>query len=383
MTSFFFAEVVTSVPGHLHLVYQTKASTTEDVLTALNEAIERGDEGLVLKHPLSMYKPDKRKDSGWYKIKPDYEHNLMRDLDLVIVGGYQGSGRRSNVISHFILAIAESVPTGQTPKRFLTFAKIASGYTDLQLRDLLKTLDPHWTKTQPINVACSIQKPQVWIDPNKSRVVCVRAAEMTVSDKYKAGHTLRFPRLESIRTDKLYHEILTTNEVKDLWNKCNGKLATNFITAGDAPPAKKPRIIGRKFDKPVTVDKRFKLSPSLAKIEVVSDIFNGREICVMVTPSETTKDAIERVIVQNGGLVVQNAMKETFCVVANKLNVRIRNLMTADTCEIVKFDWLNECVEANKMIEWHPKHMIHVTQDTRPMFTEEYGENFEDEMPKT
>ena len=33
----------------------------EDVVAALNEAIDRREEGLVVKSPLSTYKPDKRK----------------------------------------------------------------------------------------------------------------------------------------------------------------------------------------------------------------------------------------------------------------------------------------------------------------------------------
>ena len=33
----------------------------EDVVSALNEAIDRREEGLVIKSPSSMYKPDKRK----------------------------------------------------------------------------------------------------------------------------------------------------------------------------------------------------------------------------------------------------------------------------------------------------------------------------------
>lgn len=33
----------------------------EDVIMALNEAIDRREEGLVIKQPSSLYKPDKRK----------------------------------------------------------------------------------------------------------------------------------------------------------------------------------------------------------------------------------------------------------------------------------------------------------------------------------
>ena len=33
----------------------------EDIIAALNEAIDRREEGLMVKQPASMYRPDKRK----------------------------------------------------------------------------------------------------------------------------------------------------------------------------------------------------------------------------------------------------------------------------------------------------------------------------------
>ena len=64
------------------------------MVTALNEAIDNREEGLIIKHPLSTYQPDKRKGiddnyttiygrvlcsfvgSGWLKIKPEYVDSL-------------------------------------------------------------------------------------------------------------------------------------------------------------------------------------------------------------------------------------------------------------------------------------------------------------------
>ena len=37
------------------------ALTREDVIQALNEGIDRREEGIVIKQPSSFYKPDKRK----------------------------------------------------------------------------------------------------------------------------------------------------------------------------------------------------------------------------------------------------------------------------------------------------------------------------------
>jgi len=36
----------------------------------LNDAIDNHEEGIVVKDPLSIYKPNSR-NAGWYKIKPE------------------------------------------------------------------------------------------------------------------------------------------------------------------------------------------------------------------------------------------------------------------------------------------------------------------------
>ena len=49
---------------------------SEDCLNALNDAIDRREEGIMVKDPLSIYKPNVRK-GGWLKIKPDYMSMLL------------------------------------------------------------------------------------------------------------------------------------------------------------------------------------------------------------------------------------------------------------------------------------------------------------------
>lgn len=76
-----------------------------------------GKEGLVLKNPLSEYVPGERKDN-WLKLKPEYIEGLTDNLDLLIIGGFYGSGihRRGGGISHWMLAAAEKTETGHPQK---------------------------------------------------------------------------------------------------------------------------------------------------------------------------------------------------------------------------------------------------------------------------
>jgi len=81
------------------------AKRNQEVVEALNEAIDNRLEGIVVKDPDSVYKPSVRSGSGWYKIKPDYMLGLNDDLDCLIIGGYYGSGKCIGTISHFLIGV--------------------------------------------------------------------------------------------------------------------------------------------------------------------------------------------------------------------------------------------------------------------------------------
>lgn len=80
----------TDLEGRIMCVDRSTASSNQHVVDALNNAIDTRQEGIVVKDPESVYKPDLRGGSGWFKVKPDYMLGLNDDLDLLIVGGYYG-----------------------------------------------------------------------------------------------------------------------------------------------------------------------------------------------------------------------------------------------------------------------------------------------------
>ena len=51
---------------------------------------------------------------------------------------------------------------------------------------------------------------------NQHFVFKVKAAEIIISDRFKVGYTLRFPRVEMIRDDKPWHQCMTTTDIEDL-----------------------------------------------------------------------------------------------------------------------------------------------------------------------
>ncbi len=122
-------EAVREVPGALLLAARTEASGVDDLLAAANAVIERGDEGLILKHPASPYLPDARRRDCWVKWKPDFMEQLQDDFDAVVIGGYYGQGRRGGALASFALAVAEPPrPPGGRPTHFRCIAKVGGGF---------------------------------------------------------------------------------------------------------------------------------------------------------------------------------------------------------------------------------------------------------------
>ena len=78
------------------------------------KAVKTGQEGIMAKDPKGIYIPGRRTDN-WLKLKPAFE-----TLDVVIVGGIWGSGRRKGLLSSLIVAI-------QGPKNeLLTVGKVGT-----------------------------------------------------------------------------------------------------------------------------------------------------------------------------------------------------------------------------------------------------------------
>ena len=65
-----------------------------DVLEILENSINSGCEGLMLKMLQSPYRAGMR-GSNWLKLKREYQNELGDSLDLIVIGAFFGKGRRT------------------------------------------------------------------------------------------------------------------------------------------------------------------------------------------------------------------------------------------------------------------------------------------------
>ncbi|XP_075382130.1 DNA ligase 4 isoform X2 [Mycteria americana] len=342
------SSVFTPVTGRIHVVHKKSARTRKEVIDALNEAIDNREEGIMVKDPMSTYKPDKRGE-GWLKIKPEYVSGLMDELDLLIVGGYWGKGSRGGMMSHFLCAVAETPPPNEKPTVFHSICRVGSGYTMKELYNLGLKLAKHWKpyhrKDPPCNILCGTEKPEMYIEPCNSVIVQIKAAEIVNSDMYKTDCTLRFPRIEKIREDKEWYECMTSDMLGDLRSKAEGKLASKHlhIDECDEPQEKKRKTVSK-----------------------------VKKFCVMTGTRKYPKSELESKIAECGGSVVQNPGPETYCVIVGAENIRVKNIIASNKYDVVKAEWLLQCFQTKMLVPWQPAFMIHMSPDTKEHFAREY-----------
>nr|AIE99827.1 DNA ligase I, ATP-dependent Dnl1 (LIG1) [uncultured marine thaumarchaeote KM3_11_F08] len=106
------------------------------VLEVLENSINSGCEGLMLKMPQSPYKAGMR-GSNWLKLKREYQNELGDSLDLIVVGAFFGKGRRTGRYGTLLLSTYDSENDA-----FPSICKVGTGFTDESLDQLYQILSP-------------------------------------------------------------------------------------------------------------------------------------------------------------------------------------------------------------------------------------------------
>jgi DNA ligase-1 len=197
-----------------------KVTDPEQIDSMLQEALAAGCEGLVVKDVNSPYRAGAR-EFAWIKFKPEYRQNVRDTLDLVVVGASHGMGRRAGRYGTFLLAAYD-----KSADIFRTTTKVGTGFTDLDLENISKTLQKFKIPEKSPRVDARVS-PDDWFEP--SLVLEIIASEITLSPIYTAGFglvrpesgfALRFPKFTGkIRSDKAPEDATTVQELLELYQK--------------------------------------------------------------------------------------------------------------------------------------------------------------------
>ena len=190
-----------------------------DVLEILENSINSGCEGLMLKMTQSLYRAGIR-GSHWLKLKREYQNDLGDSLDLIVIGAFFGKGRRTGRYGTLLLATYN--PENDT---FPTICKVGTGFTDESLDQLYQILSQNVTLKKNSRVESDMDA-DIWFEP--SLVIEIVASEITLSPIHKTGFNiirkdsglaLRFPKFTGkIRPEKSVDDASTDEEVIALYN---------------------------------------------------------------------------------------------------------------------------------------------------------------------
>jgi len=211
---------IVKVSDHVTIAEQTEVDEPEKLEALMDQAVAGGCEGLVVKSTSneSIYQAGAR-GWLWIKYKRSYKAEVQDTFDLVPVGAFAGRGRRAGGYGALLMAVYN-----HDKDIFETLCKLGSGFTDEDLSNLPKMVQPTLDKQKHPRVN-SLMQPDFWLIP--SRVLEVAADEITLSPLHTCGRgsiragsglALRFPRfMGNWRLDKAPEDATTSKELLDMY----------------------------------------------------------------------------------------------------------------------------------------------------------------------
>ncbi|EOA15093.1 hypothetical protein CARUB_v10028461mg [Capsella rubella] len=353
-----------------------------DVERFFKETVENRDEGVVLKDLGWKWEPGDR-SGKWLKLKPEYIR-AGADLDVLIIGGYYGSGRRGGEVAQFLVALADRAEANVYPRRFMSFCRVGTGLSDHELETVVSKLKPYFRKNEHPKKAPpsfyqvtnhSKERPDVWIEsPEKSIILSITSDIRTIrSEVFVAPYSLRFPRIDKVRYDKPWHECLDVQAFVELVNSSNGTTQKQKETEStqDNPKVNKSSKRGEK--KNVSLVPSQFIQTDVSDIKGKTSVFSNMIFYFVNVPRSYSLDTFHKMVVENGGKFSMNLNNSvTHCIAAESSGIKFQAAKRQR--DVIHFSWILDCCSRNKMLPLQPKYFLHLTDASRTKLQDDIDE---------
>lgn len=189
-------EIVNTTPDEINLsnmVYGTP-DTVKEVEYLFELSIAQHHEGIMIKDAGEPYIPGLRgKKMLKYKAEPE-------TLDMVVVGGTYGIGKRGDFVGSYLVSLRDE------DNNLKTVAYVATGLDDATLEYLTKKMKKYELSTKGREI---VVEPKIVLE--------VAFSEIVESPEYETGYSLRFPVVKNIRKDKGVDDIDTVERLISMY----------------------------------------------------------------------------------------------------------------------------------------------------------------------
>ncbi|CAK8531893.1 unnamed protein product [Lathyrus sativus] len=359
------------------------AQNADEVERFFKETIENRDEGIVVKDLSSKWEPSDR-SGKWLKLKPEYVQ-AGSDLDVLIIGGYYGSGRHGGEVAQFLVGLAERPSPNTHPKRFVSFCRVGTGLSDDELEAVVNKLKPYfrkyeYPKKRPPSfyqvTNHSKERPDVWVDsPEKSIILSITSDIRTIeSEVFSAPYCLRFPRIDRVRYDKAWHECLDVQSFIELVQSSNGTTQRDTEYGnkkGSKQKHMKSSIKGEK--KNVLIVPSHLSQTDVSSVKGGSLMFSNMMFYFVNVPPSHSLESFHKLVAENGGTFSMNLNNSvTHCVAADSKGFKFEAAKRRG--DIIHYTWVLDCYAQKKLIRLQPKYFLFLSEETKKKLQEEIDE---------
>jgi DNA ligase-1 len=191
------------VAGWVLRAPRRRADSAERLESYFEEAMARGNEGLMIKNLQSPYTPGKR-GRWWLKLKRE-----LATLDVVVTAVEYGHGKRIGVLSDYTFAVRKG-------QELVNIGKAYSGLTDVEIAEMTEWFLAHTTADHGFRREVV---PQIVLE--------VAFNAIMRSDRHDSGFALRFPRIVRIRRDKLPADVNRVEDVEAIYQRQLARTASS------------------------------------------------------------------------------------------------------------------------------------------------------------